>query len=49
VISDNNRNAKLYAITKAGTHQMKVDRTEWERRASVIERILSASSEGGSR
>ncbi len=48
-VSDNNRKAKFYAITKAGKRQMKTDRTEWERLATVMSRILAASSEGGER
>lgn len=48
-VSDSNRKAKFYAITKAGKRQMKADRTEWERLAAVMGRILAASGEGGSR
>jgi transcriptional regulator len=48
-VSDSNRKAKFYAITKAGKRQMKADRTEWERLATVMGRILAASGEGGSR
>ena len=46
-ISDNNRKAKFYSITKAGKRQMKEDRTHWERLAAVIARVLAASGEGG--
>src|SRR6202166_5032264 len=35
-VSDSNRRAKFYAITKAGKRQMKADRTEWERLATVM-------------
>ena len=48
-VSDSNRKAKFYAITKSGTRQMKADRTEWERLATVMGRILAVSDEGGSR
>src|SRR6266851_2545845 len=34
-VSDNNRKAKFYSITKAGKCQMKEDRTQWERLATV--------------
>jgi hypothetical protein len=44
-VSDSNRKVKFYAITKAG---MNADRTEWERHATVMGRILAAWSEGGS-
>src|SRR6476660_8625140 len=30
-VSDSNRKAKFYTITKAGKRQMQADRTEWER------------------
>src|SRR5881396_3336427 len=29
-VSDNNRKAKFYAITKAGRQQMKKDRSDWD-------------------
>lgn len=48
-VSDSNRKAKFYAITKAGKRQMKTDRSEWERLAAVMGRILAASSDGGKR
>lgn len=46
-VSDNNRKAKYYAITKAGKRQVKQERSNWERLAAVIGRVLAASSEGG--
>ena len=46
-VSDNNRKAKFYSITKAGTRQLRADRTEWERLATVIARVLAAAGEGG--
>lgn len=46
-VSDNNRKAKYYSITKAGKRQMKEDRTRWERLAAVMGRVLAASGEGG--
>jgi PadR family transcriptional regulator PadR len=48
-VSDSNRKAKFYAITKSGKRQMKANRTEWDRLAMVMGRILAASGEGGSR
>ena len=45
-VSDNNRRAKFYAITRAGRRQMKVDRNHWERLASVMNRVLAATTEG---
>jgi PadR family transcriptional regulator, regulatory protein PadR len=46
-VSDNNRKAKFYSITKSGKRQMKEDRTHWERLATVMGKVLAASSEGG--
>lgn len=42
-VSDNNRKAKFYAITRSGRRQMKADRAEWDRLASVMGKVLSAS------
>jgi len=46
-VSDNNRKAKFYSITKAGKRQMKEDRSEWERLAAVMRRVLAAVAEEG--
>lgn len=46
-ISDSNRRAKFYAITKAGKRQLKDDRSEWERLAAVMGRVLAVSAKGG--
>lgn len=42
-VSDNNRRAKFYTITRAGKHQMKADRSHWERLAEVMARVLAAA------
>lgn len=47
-VSDNNRKAKYYSITKAGTRQVKEERSNWERLTTVVGRVLAAS-EGGAR
>src|SRR5579862_925881 len=47
-VSDSNRKAKFYAITKAGKRQMKQDRSHWERLAAVMARVLAAASGGKS-
>ena len=44
-VSDNNRKAKFYAITRPGKRQMKQDRTYWERLSSVVARVLTAAGE----
>jgi PadR family transcriptional regulator PadR len=46
-VSDNNRKAKFYSITKAGKRQMKEDKSQWERLAAVMGRVLAASAAGG--
>lgn len=45
-VSDTNRKAKFYAITKAGRRQMKEDRSQWERLASAMGRVLAVSKKG---
>ena len=39
-VSDNNRKAKFYAITKAGRKQLAAETENWERVAGVIGRLL---------
>jgi transcriptional regulator len=46
-VSDNNRRAKYYSITRAGKRQVKTERANWERLAAVVARFLAAP--GGSR
>ena len=45
-VSENNRKAKFYAITKAGQRRTKEDKSQWERLAAVVGRVLAAA-EGG--
>ena len=45
-VSDTNRKAKFYSITKAGRRQMKEDRSQWERLASAMSRVLAVSKKG---
>ena len=45
-VSDNHRQAKFYAITRAGKRQMKADRTQWQRISAVMARVLAVASEG---
>jgi PadR family transcriptional regulator, regulatory protein PadR len=44
-ISENNRKARFYSITKSGLKQLAVETRNWERIAGVIGRVLSL--EGG--
>jgi transcriptional regulator len=46
-VSDNNRKAKFYSLTRAGRRQMDEERVQWERLSAVMGRVLTASSEGG--
>jgi transcriptional regulator len=42
-ISENNRRAKFYSITKAGRRQLHAEASNWERLAGVIGRLLRLS------
>jgi PadR family transcriptional regulator PadR len=44
-ISDNNRRARFYAITKAGKKQLAAEAERWRRVADVIERFAEPSEE----
>jgi PadR family transcriptional regulator, regulatory protein PadR len=39
-ISDNNRKAKFYALTKAGRRQLTMETENWQRIAGVMARLL---------
>ena len=39
-VSENNRRAKFYAVTKAGRRQLTTETANWERIASVMARLL---------
>ena len=43
-VSDHNRKAKFYSITRAGRKQMKEDRSYWERLSTVMSRVLAPVS-----
>jgi PadR family transcriptional regulator PadR len=42
-ISDNNRKAKFYTLTKAGTKQLKAETESWEKLTSAIGMVLRAN------
>jgi transcriptional regulator len=42
-VSENNRRAKFYAITRAGRKQLAAETDSWQRIASVIARLLRLS------
>jgi PadR family transcriptional regulator PadR len=45
-VSENNRRARYYSITKAGVRQLGVEAENWERISGVIARILQLEAEG---
>ena len=45
-VSENNRRARYYSITKAGVRQLGVETENWERISGVIARILQLEAEG---
>jgi transcriptional regulator len=46
-ISDNNRKAKFYSITRAGKKQLAKDAAYWQRLSAVMGRVLSLQDQGG--
>jgi transcriptional regulator len=45
-ISDNNRRAKYYTLTRAGRKQLGKEAREWDRTTGIIARFFSPSEEG---
>jgi PadR family transcriptional regulator PadR len=43
-VSENNRKAKFYAITRAGRKQLDTETENWERISGVVGRILSLAA-----
>jgi transcriptional regulator len=43
-VSDSNRKAKFYSITKAGKRKIQKDRTQWERLSAVMARVLAVGT-----
>jgi PadR family transcriptional regulator, regulatory protein PadR len=44
-VSENNRKARYYSITKAGLKQLAIETENWERISGVIARVLSLEGE----
>jgi PadR family transcriptional regulator, regulatory protein PadR len=44
-ISENNRRARFYSLTKAGQKQLAVETQSWERMASIITKLLTGAEE----
>ena len=45
-VSENNRRARFYSITKRGMKQLAVETENWERIAAVIGRVLALEAKG---
>jgi transcriptional regulator len=45
-VSENNRKAKFYSLTRSGRKQLAEDAAHWIRVTGVIGRVLAMSSEG---
>jgi transcriptional regulator len=45
-VSDNNRKAKYYAITRSGRKQLARDAADWRRLSDVMGRVFAQSPEG---
>src|ERR1700723_3619515 len=45
-VSENNRRARYYSITKRGIKQLAIETEDWERIAGVIGRVLALETKG---
>ena len=45
-VSENNRRAKFYRLTKAGRKQLTVEQASWERLTSAVSQVLATADEG---
>ena len=43
-VSENNRKARYYSITRSGKKQLAEERAEWNRMSEAIERLLEAGA-----
>ncbi len=48
-VSDNNRKAKFYSITRKGRKQLAADAAQWQRLSDVMGRVLAMPPEGASK
>ncbi len=44
-VSDNNRRARYYSLTRAGRKRLEIEAQQWEQTTSIIARFLSPSGE----
>jgi len=45
--SENNRRARYYELTRAGTLELEAQRAEWERSSRAVDRVLRFAFQGG--
>lgn len=45
-VSDNNRKAKFYKLTRAGRKQLERETRDWQQANAIVARFLSLSEEG---
>jgi transcriptional regulator len=43
-VSDNNRRARFYSLTRAGKRQLAAERASWDRMSDAIQRLLEAEA-----
>ncbi len=43
-VSENNREARFYRLTRAGQRQLQLETANWERMAAAVGRVLQATS-----
>jgi len=43
-VSENNRKAKYYSLTRTGRNQLRAETVGWERMSAVINRVLKVTS-----
>ncbi|HTU33001.1 MAG TPA: PadR family transcriptional regulator [Candidatus Acidoferrum sp.] len=46
-VSENNRRARFYSLTKSGKRQLEVEAENWERMATLIGRMLRGAENSG--
>jgi transcriptional regulator len=42
-ISENNRRAKFYSLTKSGSQHLEVEKANWEQMVSIVGRVLQGA------
>jgi transcriptional regulator len=45
-LSDNNRRARFYALTRAGRRRLQIEAREWDRRTEIMARFLDPQEAG---